>query len=235
VNIATLSPEDQLALRDILIANGFEFEKRKCRRPGSRVLEEHRVGVRLLDKKNFGRVVIGVDLDAEKDQWFVAPNWESSQLNPEQINDCKDGKIKWAASSLISKVNNEFGSPVVSQPISQPGPSPVEEKTQVPEDVSPAPAADSTPKENPTVEKPQPEPEPELTKKEPQKPIDNNQEFDPSQVQIIKNVGQDKVEITKNTKGYNWVIVSYSDNMNEAIDKAIAADLRLKAQFGGGE
>ncbi len=51
---------------------------------------------------------------------------------------------------------------------------------------------------------------------------------------VIKNTGQDKITLIKNTKGYNWEISSYADNMNDAIDKAIAADLRLKKLYGGG-
>ena len=121
MNVAGLNPVERLALMDILIANGFEFEKRKCRQPGTKEIVEHSTGVRLLDKKNFGRTVIGVDLDLEKNQWFVAPNWESSQLNPEKIYEIKDGKMKLAAAALVSKIENEFGSPVVSQPISNTG------------------------------------------------------------------------------------------------------------------
>jgi len=49
---------------------------------------------------------------------------------------------------------------------------------------------------------------------------------------VIKNVGQAKISLTKNTKGYSWEITSYADNMKDAIDQAIAADQRLKIQFG---
>lgn len=53
------------------------------------------------------------------------------------------------------------------------------------------------------------------------------------QEQIIRNVSQAKVTITKNSKGYNWEISAYADTINESIDLAIAADKRLKNQFGG--
>ncbi|ALK06188.1 MAG: hypothetical protein AAY43_11450 [Methanosarcina sp. 795] len=58
-------------------------------------------------------------------------------------------------------------------------------------------------------------------------------EPEPNQLQIIKNVGQAKVSLIKNTKGYNWEITAYSDTMNDAIDQAIAADLRLRNQLKG--
>lgn len=52
---------------------------------------------------------------------------------------------------------------------------------------------------------------------------------------VVKNVSQCSVNLTKNTKGYGWEIKAYADSMNKAIDMAIAADLRLRTQFGGGQ
>jgi len=245
VNIAGLNPVDRLAIRDILLVNGFVFEKQKCRKPGTRDIVEHSVGVRLLDKKTFGRVVIGVDLDSEKDQWFVAPTWEASQLSPEKIHEIKDGKMKLAAATLISKVETEFGSSISSQPeakksaepeqkngvksrvlsdLTDQPEAPLDEKKKQAEEQNPAPAAvaqNTQPESLPPSEPPvtaavQPVYEPE-----------------PNQLQIIKNVGQAKVSLIKNTKGYNWEITAYSDTMNDAIDQAIAADLRLRNQLKG--
>lgn len=51
---------------------------------------------------------------------------------------------------------------------------------------------------------------------------------------VVKNVSQCSVEVTRNSKGYGWVVKSYADNMADAIDTAIAADMRLKTAFGGG-
>ncbi|AKB37386.1 hypothetical protein MSSAC_2796 [Methanosarcina siciliae C2J] len=57
--------------------------------------------------------------------------------------------------------------------------------------------------------------------------------IEPEPTQVIKNVSQAKVSLTKNTKGYNWEVTAYADNINDAIDQAIAADQRLRNQFGG--
>lgn len=217
MNISTLNPVERLALRDILIVNGFEFEKRKCRQPGTKEIVEHSAGIRLLDKKNFGRTVIGVDLDLEKNQWFVAPNWESSQLNPEKIYEIKDGKMKLAAAALVSKIETEFESPVGGQ----------QEETKLvenpPDDAS---VPTITPSQSPGWV-PETEPVPGKTKERPA-PRDQGTGYE----QVIKNVSQAKVNLTKNTKGYNWVVSAYADNLNDAIDQAIAADQRLRLQFG---
>lgn len=58
----------------------------------------------------------------------------------------------------------------------------------------------------------------------------NNEGFET----IVKNVSQCSVNLTKNTKGYGWEIKAYADTMNKAIDLAIAADQRLRTQYGGG-
>lgn len=62
-------------------------------------------------------------------------------------------------------------------------------------------------------------------------------DFDPKEVieTVVKNVSQCSVTLSKNSKGYGWEIKAYADNMNDAIDRAIAADMRLKTQFRGGE
>jgi hypothetical protein len=52
-------------------------------------------------------------------------------------------------------------------------------------------------------------------------------------VQTVKNVSQDKVTLTKNTKGYSWEISAHADSLNECIDQVIAADKRLKDLYGG--
>ncbi|AKB35593.1 hypothetical protein MSSAC_1003 [Methanosarcina siciliae C2J] len=56
---------------------------------------------------------------------------------------------------------------------------------------------------------------------------------EPSQLQIIKNVTQDRVEIIRNSKGYNWEISVHDDDVFRAIDRAIIADQRLRTQFRG--
>lgn len=115
-----------------------------------------------------------------------------------------------------------------------------------------SPTADSTPKETPAVKSrtlsdvpemkessssnQEPQAAPEVKAKQPKKEPqskNNTDEFVPEQVQIIKNIGQVKVQITKNSKGRNWEITAYADNMNDAVDQAIAADQRLQNQFGG--
>ncbi len=52
---------------------------------------------------------------------------------------------------------------------------------------------------------------------------------------VVKNVSQCSVTLNKNTKGYGWELKAYADTMNIAIDLAIAADKRLRTQFGGGQ
>lgn len=61
-------------------------------------------------------------------------------------------------------------------------------------------------------------------------------DFEPKETieTVVKNVSQSSVTLTKNTKGYGWEVKVYADTMNAAIDQAIAADHRLRTQFGGG-
>lgn len=53
--------------------------------------------------------------------------------------------------------------------------------------------------------------------------------------QVIKNVTQDSVKITKNTKGYNWEVSVHGDDVVEALEKAIVIDQRLRDRFGVSE
>jgi predicted peroxiredoxin len=46
--------------------------------------------------------------------------------------------------------------------------------------------------------------------------------------QLIKNVTQDGVKLTKNTKGYSWEISVHEDNIAKALEKAILADKRIR-------
>lgn len=50
---------------------------------------------------------------------------------------------------------------------------------------------------------------------------------------VVKNISQCSVVLTKNSKGYGWEIKAYDDTMNGAIDRALAADMRLKTAVGG--
>jgi hypothetical protein len=266
LNISALNPIERLSFRDVLISNGFGFEKRKHRKPSTKELVEHTVGTRLLDKANYGRVVIGVDFDAEKDHWFVAQNWESSQLNPVKIYEISDGKMKLSAATLISKITTEFSSPVVSQPAPKKepvtehelNPEPKKEPEKKPEPkkevksmvlseiTEPELSEPANPVEGKKVET-KPDEEPKVSQKIPEntpspdpvgasKPAPTKEVPDilinPEQMQVIKTVGS-KVSVTKNTKGYTWEITAHADNMNDAIDQVIAADIRLKIQFGG--
>lgn len=54
-----------------------------------------------------------------------------------------------------------------------------------------------------------------------------------SNEQVIRNISQDGVVLTKNSKGYQWEITARGDNLNEIIDKVIVADERLKTKFFG--
>ena len=74
---------------------------------------------------------------------------------------------------------------------------------------------------------PETEPMPGKTKERPV-PRDQGTGYE----QVIKNVSQARVNLTKNTKGYNWEVSAYADNLNDAIDQVIAADQRLRLQFG---
>jgi len=46
--------------------------------------------------------------------------------------------------------------------------------------------------------------------------------------QVIKNITQDGVKLIKNTKGYNWEISVHEDDISTALEKAIAANKRIK-------
>lgn len=55
------------------------------------------------------------------------------------------------------------------------------------------------------------------------------------QEQVIRNISQDGITITKNAKGaYQWEIVSRASDMAEAIDKALRADRKLREELGRG-
>jgi hypothetical protein len=55
------------------------------------------------------------------------------------------------------------------------------------------------------------------------------------QEQIIRNISQDGITITKNAKGaYQWEIVARAADLSEAIDKALRADKRLRVELGQG-
>jgi hypothetical protein len=252
LNISGLNPLERLALHDLLTSQGFEFEKRRMRRPGSKEIAEHTIGIRLLDKEMFGRVIIGVNLDTERDNWFVAPTWEASQLTPESIHHIQDGKMKLSAAALISKIERELRNtdPVLPEP----------EKTEPKNDAKPEvgtvkPAAELEryepvqPEENKQVEEqkeqldqvPTEAATPSASAQNPQAKTGVCERSEESPVmqsepssleQIIKNVTQDGVKIIKNTKGYSWEISVHSDSIFTAIDKAIVADTRLKLKFG---
>jgi hypothetical protein len=235
LNIRGLNPLERLALHDILTAQGFEFEKRRMRRPGTKAIAEHTIGVRLLDKEMFGRVVIGVNLDTEVDNWFVAPTWEASQLTPESIHHIQDGKMMLSAAALISKIERELRNldPVLPEPektepkkyeLVQP-----EENKQVEEQKE---QLDQVPTEaaTPSAVAQNPQAKTGVCERSEESPV---MQSEPSSLeQIIKNVTQDGVKIIKNTKGYSWEISVHSDSIFTAIDKAIVADTRLKLKFG---
>lgn len=50
--------------------------------------------------------------------------------------------------------------------------------------------------------------------------------------QELKIINQPSITLTKNTKGYNWEIKVYATTVLEALDIIIAADMRLKTQYG---
>jgi hypothetical protein len=54
----------------------------------------------------------------------------------------------------------------------------------------------------------------------------------PADQQEIRVINQPSVALTKNTKGYNWEIKAYADNLNAAIDQVMAANIRLKNMYG---
>ncbi len=62
--------------------------------------------------------------------------------------------------------------------------------------------------------------------------VEQNTEQKPFE-QIIKNTSQEKITLTRNSKGYTWEIAAHADTLAECIDMVIAADQRLKDRFGG--
>jgi hypothetical protein len=54
----------------------------------------------------------------------------------------------------------------------------------------------------------------------------------PADQQEIRVINQPSVTLTKNTKGFNWEIKAYADNLNAAIDQVMAANIRLKTMYG---
>lgn len=223
--MTALSAREKLELKEFLSNQEFVFEKRKLRSPGTKEIKEITVGTRILDRDKYGQTVIGINLDAERDLWFVAPTWEASQLSPIIVPDIKDEKLKLVASVFISKVKQDLQT--VSKIEKSAETTENEPRTNDPEKVKPPkteiPICDApiTPIEKPVEQ-------PAKTLSEVVKP---RYEAEPMQLQVIKNVGQAKISLTKNTKGYSWEITSYADNMKDAIDQAIAADQRLKTQF----
>lgn len=227
--MTAFSPREKLELKEFLEDQGFVFEKRKLRKPGTKEIKEITVGTRVLDKENHSQTVIGINLDSEKDQWFVAPTWEASQLSPVTVPEIKDEKLKLAASAFVSKVKQDLKTIFKTS-------------VKIPEENEPQtsdPEKEKPPKTDlPICDSPQKE-----SAEQPAKPLEISKtqtstkpqyEGETALVQVIKNVGQAKIALTKNKKGYSWEITSYADSMNDAIDQAIAADQRLKIQFGSG-
>jgi hypothetical protein len=227
--MTVFSSREKLELKEFLEDQGFVFEKRKLRKPGTKEIKEITVGTRVLDQENHGHTVIGINLDSERDQWFVAPTWEASQLSPVTVPEIKDEKLKLDASAFVSKVKQDLKT-IFKTSVKTPEEN--EPQTSDPEKEKPPktylPICDSPLKE-PAEQSVKPF---ETTKTQ----ISAKPQYDgdPALVQVIKNVGQAKIALTKNTKGYSWEITSYADSMNDAIDQAIAADQRLKIQFGSG-
>lgn len=61
------------------------------------------------------------------------------------------------------------------------------------------------------------------------------QKPEPFPEQIIRNLSQDGIVITKNAKGaYQWEITARSDSLNTAIEKALLADKKLREELRGG-
>ena len=50
--------------------------------------------------------------------------------------------------------------------------------------------------------------------------------------QVIKNITQDGVKLTKNTKGYSWEVSVHEDDIAKALEKAILADRRIRELLG---
>ena len=273
LDIASLGPEKRLALKDVLVSEGFEFEKRRHKKPGTKEIVVHTAGTRVLNREKYKKAIIGIDFDAEKDHWFVAQSWEDSQLHSIKIHEIEDGDMKLTAVSLILNIEAEFGrylsgipSPkkeheLVTEPEVKPEPVISDKKiasweeeqqlkilarkreqgTKGQEEEKQAikgkilsditePTEQKTP--DPVEEKPAEEAaeDPEIVpaRVEPSA----TDVINPEQMQIMKTVGA-KVSLTKNSKGYTWEITSHKDTMAAAIEEVIAADMRLKTQFGG--
>jgi len=213
--MTAFAPKEKLDLHDILKTEGFEFQKRKLRRPGNPNILTICVGTRTLNPGNFGKLVIGINLDADQNHWFVADSWEASQITTTPIHEIKDSNLQMAAAAYISKIKGKLhetrASPAKTekQPVKEPKKPPQKTQKELPEQV---PASSPAP----SVPAPKPHAEPGLAMIE----------------QVVKNVTQAGCKITKNTKGYNWEISAHEDDIGLAVDKCIAADKKLRDLLG---
>ncbi|AAM07185.1 TPA: hypothetical protein HA338_06230 [Methanosarcina acetivorans] len=220
------SAREKIEMEDFLKEKGFMFENRRLRKPGTKEILKITVGTKRLDKEKFGQTVIGINLDAERDPWFVASSWEQSQLHQVPISEIPDDKMKLAAAAYISTAMKEFKNLAQTEKPEEPHPLP-NPPTCDPEKVEPPKQELSEEVKLPVEQVGQPAKPPIEAAAQPAI------EPEPSQLQIIKNVTQDRVEIIRNSKGYNWEISVHDDDVFRAIDRAIIADLRLRTQFGG--
>lgn len=209
------TPEEKLDRYDFLKNNGFTFEKRGtlC------------IGTTILDKDAFGSTVIGIDLDADRNPWFVAPSHEASRVTVTAVHDIENPNMKLAAAAFVGRIKRELKK--LSGAGNEVNPeSPKEQATKEQEQKSPRPTSSSPPL--PLAK------DPDLN--DPPKggsgvPASNPADLE-LPVQIIKNVTQCGVKVTRNTKGYNWEISVHEDDIGLAIDKAIAANDKLQKLLG---
>ncbi len=186
------SQREKFCLKQILEGERFEFEKHG----------KHCVGMRVLNEKSFGSAVLGFDLDATRNPWFVAPSLEASRITSTPIYDLDNPDLKLTATAQVGHLKKLL-------------------EQETPEKAAPAPEV-----------KPAPEKVPAPSQEVPQAPSSFSEPDDPALVQIVKNVTQDGVKITKNTKGYNWEVSVHADSIFTAIDRALEANDRLQKKLG---
>lgn len=244
--MSAFSEEEKKVLYDILTEKGFEFQNIKIRKPGKGITD-NRMGTAILDNERFGNTVICVNLDAESDQWSLAPSWEIALISPTKIPDVTNGEKKLAAAAFVSNIKRELGE-AVKNAKAQGADQKSEDLPEGNDEVSPErlvelqkDLAEELEKPEPVEEKPTEEEQkgtaeriPTQTAASPE-PAPNPLDVPlPAVEQVIRNVTQSNVHVTKNAKGnYQWEISVHEDDIFLAIDKAIAADDLLRKRYGG--